>query len=192
MPDLPGVPRPLYGFRLWLAWTALSGLGYALGALVKPGLPGAAAISGRTAWFIALVVLGAAQGLLVGFLQAAVLRRSLLVPVFSPCSWILLTVLATALAYAVSGAVPAAGQSLLLRLAAAGLQAALFAALQWLELRRGLPGAAGWILPYAAAYLLWNLWAGLSGAPETTMSLLLLGFAVSTLTGGYLAFRLHD
>lgn len=132
--------------------------GEALGFLA-PAIVGVAASESGTLVAL-LLIAGAAEGAVLGWAQAIVLRRR--VSRLRRTPWVLLTAAGAVLAY-VAGLIPSAtaevwtdwpwpGQAALL----AGIAIVLLLSIgtaQWIELRRHIRGAAWWILGTASAWL---------------------------------------
>jgi hypothetical protein len=158
-------PRPLRGLPLWRAWlgwvTAGEIAGFAIPALVGSVMATAPA----TAQLPGFLTAGAAEGAILGYAQARVLRRAL--PGLSPLRWTVATSLGATLAWA-AGMTPGYTWSYLeaapLPVLVAGsvlLGSVLLFAIgvaQWLVLRHLLPRAGWWVPATAVAWL-----AGLAG-----------------------------
>ncbi|WP_198415064.1 MULTISPECIES: hypothetical protein [unclassified Cryobacterium] len=157
---LPG-PRPRSGpdradrfLRSWLLWVSLGeSVGFLVPALAQLTFAGSSVLAP------ALIFAGAAEGTVLGWTQATVLRSR--VPALNRRRWVGATAIAGAAAWFI-GLLPAEWAEVWQRWPAAAqftagilLATVLLCALgfaQWFELRRHLRGAGWWILGSAAAW----------------------------------------
>ncbi|WP_198418758.1 MULTISPECIES: hypothetical protein [Cryobacterium] len=157
---LPG-PRPRSGpdradrfLRNWLLWVSLGeSVGFLVPALAQLTFAGSSVLAP------ALIFAGAAEGTVLGWTQATVLRSR--VPALNRRRWVGATAIAGAAAWFI-GLLPAEWAEVWQRWPAAAqftagilLATVLLCALgfaQWFELRRHLRGAGWWILGSAAAW----------------------------------------
>lgn len=148
----PLSPRPLL-FRWTLTVTAAEAAGFLAPAVVG-------AVTAGLPWYGALPALlaaGAVEGAVLGWAQAAVLRRAL--PALRGPRWVMLTAVAAAVAYLLGAAIALGstgpGWAGIVVAAVCGPLLLLpIGGAQWLELRHHVARAATWIPATAVAWLL--------------------------------------
>ncbi len=155
----PGAAAPSPGPGLWLRWFRAVTVGECLGFLM-PATVGALTAHTADAVSVALLVLaGAAEGAVLGWFQARVLRRAL--PGLPVARWTVATAAAAALAWAIGMTFGTQGDRLagmpvaaLVPLAAGGGLVLLFSigVAQWAVLRARVHGAGRWIWGTALAW----------------------------------------
>jgi hypothetical protein len=158
----PAAAGPLGGRELWRRWTRTVTIGEAI-AFSIPAVAGALIAAGDLGPLAAapiVLVAGFAEGAVLGFAQALVIRRAL--PAIGSRSWIRATALGALIAWAVSLVPTSIGEGLEDiapgALIAGGLVlGAVFllsiGGLQWRVLREHVPHAGWWIAAVALAWI---------------------------------------
>jgi len=153
---------PLRGRALWWRWTRTVTIGEAVGFAI-PAVAGAliaGADLGELAAAPLILVSGFAEGLVLGFSQALVIRRTL--PAISSWRWISVTAIGALIAWGLSLVPASIGEGIdelppaaLVTggLVLGGIFLLSIGGLQWLVLREHLPRAGWWVAAVAVAWV---------------------------------------
>lgn len=179
----------------WFIWVFATVVGFSLAASAGPLATRAGLEWAPGAAFAVMVIIGAAEGMVVGLAQGlALVHAGLHIPLWA---WARSTTLASVVTWALGNLSPLTnpgqnGQTssglfgVMLFLGAVHGAALGFS--QWLLLRNWLRKAGWWIVSYALGYLLWDAWVVAADIPANASMWprMALGGLVALLTGAAL------